>query len=146
MSYQQTELCKAFEQSCRDKNLRVTPQRIEIYKELVKAKDHPTAETLHNRLLKRMPTLSLDTVYRTLGTLAEHGLIHKVDTTESQAHFEADLSKHHHVICSQCGRIFDFNWPVVDESQLPDDLLRWGQIDRRSLILHGICHDCQSKH
>nr|WP_320051297.1 Fur family transcriptional regulator [uncultured Desulfuromonas sp.] len=146
MIYQQTESCKTFEQSCRDKNLRVTPQRIEIYKELVKAKDHPTAETLHNRLLKRMPTLSLDTVYRTLGTLAEHGLIHKVDTTESQAHFEADLSKHHHAICSQCGRIFDFDWPVVDESKLPDDLQRWGQIDRRSLIVHGICHDCQSKH
>jgi len=143
---QHSETNKSFEMACRQKNLRVTPQRIEIYKELAKAKDHPTAETLHKRLLDRMPTLSLDTVYRTLGTLAEHGLIHKVDTTESQAHFEADLRKHHHVICSQCGRIVDFDWQVVDDSELPEELHNWGHVERRSLILHGICRDCHSTH
>ena len=62
----------------------VTHQRQEIYRELAQAEDHPSAEALHHRLQERFPTISLDTVYRTLATFAGCGLINKVDTVESQ--------------------------------------------------------------
>ncbi len=78
----------AFVEACRKKDLRLTPQRLEVFKELATATDHPTAEVLHQRLSQGMPTLSLDTVYRALGTFLEMGLISKVETTESLARFE----------------------------------------------------------
>ena len=90
-----------FEHACRVAGLRLTHQRLEIYRELALSGDHPSAETLHQRLRKKVPTISLDTVYRTLATFARHGLINKVETTESQAQFEATGIRHHHLICSK---------------------------------------------
>lgn len=135
----------AFEDACRGKGLRLTPQRAEIFKVLVKATDHPSAETLHQRLLKQMPTLSLDTVYRTLRTFAKLGLINKVETVESQARFEAFHSQHHHLICEKCQEIMDFHWPDIDEASLPEGLCNWGRINRKSLVVYGTCQKCLSK-
>ena len=75
----------ALENACREAGLRLTHQRLEIYSELELACDHPTAEIIHQRIRKKMPTISLDTVYRTLATFARHGLINKVETVESRS-------------------------------------------------------------
>ncbi len=134
-----------FETACRKKNLRLTVQRFEIFKGLAKATDHPTPEILHQRLLKQMPTLSLDTVYRTLRTFADLGLINKVETVESQARFEALHVQHHHLICEKCKKIMDFQWHFIDEASLPENLRNWGRIDRKSLVVYGTCHKCLSE-
>lgn len=131
-----------FQQVCRNKDLRVTPQRIEIFKELVQSNDHPTAERLHQRLNTRMPTLSLDTVYRTLGTFADMGLIHKVETPESQAHFEVTLHQHHHLICERCKEIIDFEWPQFDQSSLPKQAESFGRFERKNVVVYGVCKNC----
>lgn len=131
-----------FQDACRAKGLRVTPQRIEIYKELATAFDHPTAEKLHQRLIGRMPTLSLDTVYRTLTTFLSLGLINKVETVESQAHFDVAHVPHHHLICERCKRIIDFEWPLIDTATLPDDVHSQGRFEKKNVVVYGICRDC----
>ncbi|SHI88945.1 Fur family transcriptional regulator, peroxide stress response regulator [Malonomonas rubra DSM 5091] len=135
----------AFENACRKAGLRLTPQRIEIFRELAKATDHPSAETLHLRLSDKMPTLSLDTVYRTLGTFAGHGLVNKVETVESQARFEAAHVTHHHLVCESCKQIMDFQWQYVDEASLPETVSGWGQVNRKSVIAYGTCKKCLLK-
>ena len=132
----------AFEDACRKAGLRLTPQRLEVFRELAKATDHPSAETLHQRLVKGMPTLSLDTVYRTLGTFAGHGLISKVDTIESQARFEVAQLLHHHLICRHCKGIMDFQWQFIDQASLPDAVKSWGRIERKNVVAYGICQEC----
>ena len=132
----------AFEDACRKAGLRLTPQRLEIFRELTKASDHPSAETLHQRLVKGMPTLSLDTVYRTLGTFAHHGLINKVETVESQARFEVAQLLHHHLICHKCKEIIDFHWQFIDEATLPEEVKSWGRIERKNVVLYGTCRKC----
>lgn len=134
-----------FEQACRNACLKLTHQRLEIFRELAAASDHPSAETLHKRLQKRMTTLSLDTVYRTLATFEKHRLITKVETVESQARFEADMDRHHHAICRQCRAITDFNWRSFDEVQLPKEISDWGRIDKKNITLHGICEKCANE-
>ena len=62
------EQLRHFEQICKDTGLKLTHQRLVIYTELLKSLDHPSAESLYKRLEKTLPTLSLDTVYRTLAT------------------------------------------------------------------------------
>jgi len=135
------QLCR-FEHACRKSGLRMTYQRQEIYRELVVSDDHPSAETLHMRLTKKMPMLSLDTVYRALATFSRHGLIHKVETVESQARFDAKHERHHHAICSRCHEIIDFNCPSVEEVGLPEMIDSWGKIDSRNLVIYGICKKC----
>ncbi|MEE4254042.1 MAG: Fur family transcriptional regulator [Desulfuromusa sp.] len=131
-----------FIDACRKRDLRITPQRLEIFKKLAQTTDHPTAEKLHQRLVEQMPTLSLDTVYRTLGTFVEMGLINKVETIESQAHFEVSTVQHHHLICEQCRKIIDFEWKQVEEVPLPDETQSLGKFERKSVVVYGTCQDC----
>jgi Fur family peroxide stress response transcriptional regulator len=134
----------SFKEACRAADLKLTHQRLEIYRELARANDHPSAETLHKRLQKGMPTLSLDTVYRTLATFARHHLVKKVQTVDSQAHYEAQMSQHHHVICDTCKEILDFNWRSFDASSVPEDLRQWGSITNKNVTMHGTCRKCQA--
>ena len=131
-----------FEIACREAGLKLTPQRLEVFSRLASSSDHPTAETLFKRLQKIMPTLSLDTVYRTLTTFEKHGLISRVQTTESHARFEAEIEEHHHAICTQCQRITDFQWDICDKSEFPEQIAIWGQIRNKQITLRGICAEC----
>ena len=133
---------KHFETACREAGLKVTHQRMEVFRELASADDHPTAETLYHRLQKTLPTLSLDTVYRTLTTFEDHDMISRVQTTESHARFEAEIEHHHHAICSLCNKITDFQWDVCDTNELPENITKWGQIQNKQITLTGVCSDC----
>ncbi|MFH2124317.1 MAG: Fur family transcriptional regulator [Pseudomonadota bacterium] len=133
-----------FEEACRAADLKLTHQRLEIYRELAGATDHPTAEILHKRLQRSMPTLSLDTVYRTLTTLEQHQLIRKVETVDSQARFEARMIQHHHIICDRCKEIKDFYWSSFDASSVPEDIREWGAIKNKNVTIHGTCRRCQA--
>lgn len=134
--------CAAFQNACREAGLRLTHQRLEIFSELADTPDHPTAETIYQRIRKKIPTISLDTIYRTLATFAHHGLINKIETAESQARFEVKLMRHHHVICRRCNRITDFQWESLDDVSLPAEIDRWGRVENRNVIAYGICTAC----
>ncbi|MCA1797586.1 MAG: transcriptional repressor [Geobacteraceae bacterium] len=131
-----------FEDICRQRRLRVTPQRLEIYGELARALDHPTAEMLYQRLKHKMPSLSLDTVYRTLSTLVDHSLVHRVESTQNQARFEVQHIHHHHVVCRKCNNITDFTWNLVDHTSLQEELKDWGHVERAHMVIYGICKTC----
>jgi Fur family peroxide stress response transcriptional regulator len=132
----------AFENACKEAGLRLTHQRLEIYSELAVAADHPTADTIYQRIRKKIPTISLDTVYRTLATFASHGLINKIETVESQARFEVKIMRHHHVICRKCNMITDFQWESLDDVNLPVEISRWGRVENKNVIVYGICSEC----
>ena len=131
-----------FEEVCRKEGLKITHQRLEIFKELLNSHDHPTVEKLYHRLQPKLPTISLDTVYRTLTTLEQQGLVSRVETEESQARFEGKMEEHHHAICKKCGKITDFFGKFPDEAVLPDEILKWGKISKKSITLHGLCRRC----
>lgn len=133
---------RSIEEACRRAGLRLTHQRMKILHELARSTDHPSAEMLHHRLKKQIPTLSLDTVYRTLATFNHFGLVQKVDTSESQARFETVHEHHHHLICRRCHGIVDFVWPTVDEVVLPDAAWGWGRIETRCVVISGVCRLC----
>lgn len=138
-------LMQTFEDACRAANLKLTHQRIEIYRELAQSKDHPSAEALYRRLIKAMPTLSLDTVYRTLATFEQHNLVKKVDTVDSQGHYEAQMQQHHHVICENCREIMDFHWSDFDQSEVPQAVREWGAMKNINITIYGTCRKCQER-
>lgn len=124
-------------------NLRFTPQRKAILEVLHGMDTHPTADDLYERVRKKMPKISLGTIYRNLDILYHQGIIQKLHVAESQMRFDGNPEFHYHIHCTQCGSIADiFNCP--DISFVMNELETDFTITDYSLIFHGLCPDCAS--
>lgn len=134
-----------FEKACRDAGLRLTPQRLVIWGALAGNKEHPTAEMVHNRVKETLPTVSLDTVYRTLSTFEEMGLVTRVQTADDSTRFEPDPTPHHHIICTRCKKVFDFEWEEFEAQNLPFDSKEIGRIVEKQVIVRAVCNECLKK-
>lgn len=130
------------EEACHQADLRLTHQRLEVFREVVEADDHPSAEAVYSRVRTRMPTISLDTVYRTLGTLTDLGLINRLPILEDHARYDGNLTPHHHLVCDKCRQVFDFRWSTFDGMDYPDQTKEWGRVVKSELILRGVCQNC----
>ncbi len=131
-----------FHDVCRKRGLRVTAQRLEVFSALAHSGDHPSAETLHKRVHKKLPTTTLDTVYRTMEKLEEAGLVIRVSVVGSHMRFEANLDRHHHFVCRRCGRITDVYSPELDRIRLPEELQGNYRVERAQVELRGTCPEC----
>ena len=136
---------KAFEGNCRKAGLRLTQQRLDIYRELASRDDHPSAEDIYAEVSSRMPTISLDTVYRTLATLELNGLIFRVHAFDDRARFDANLSPHQHVVCTGCESVKDLQWQAFEVMKLPTETKEWGHVETKRVVLRGICKKCLEK-
>jgi Fur family peroxide stress response transcriptional regulator len=94
-------------QRCRDRGMHITPQRMAIYRALLEAEDHPSPEVLYQRVRPQMPSLSLATIYKALDTLVELGLVQEVSPLSESKRYDANLDKHHHLICTECKSVID---------------------------------------
>ncbi len=129
-------------QLCAEAGIKLTHQRLEIFKELMAADDHPSAESIYTRLHKKLPTIALDTVYRTLATFDELGLVKKLHIMNERTLFDTNLSIHHHFICSHCKKVEDIYWQGFDNCSLPEEVESVGVVESRHLEFHGVCRSC----
>jgi Fur family ferric uptake transcriptional regulator len=88
-------------------DFRMTRQRRIILEELRGNRTHPTASDVYELVRRRLPQISLGTVYRNLELLSEQGLVRKLELGNSQRRFDAVTENHYHLRCVQCGRIED---------------------------------------
>ena len=100
-----------FRARCRASGLRVTGQRLAVYRALAADPSHPTVDAVYASLQSQMPSLSRATVYRILESLEREKLIRRVSTTAGGTRFDANLAPHQHLVCRVCGRIADFSAP-----------------------------------
>ncbi len=133
----------SFQEGCRQNGLRLTHQRLEIFRELACACDHPSAEMIFSRVRKRIPTMSFDTVYRTLNTFEECKLISRVGVISGRARFEANMERHHHFLCTTCGKIIDVYSKKLDNARIADDLPDDMHVESARVELRGVCKTCQ---
>ena len=133
----------AFAALCRQAGIRATHQRTEVFREVARTEEHPDAESVYRRVKRRIPAISLDTVYRTLRLLDDKGLISKVSYPGDRTRFDANSDHHHHFICTKCGRIIDFESEQLDEMELPEGVESLGTAASRQLQVYGICRDCE---
>lgn len=130
---------------CRQRGIKATHQRTEIYRELAATEEHPDAETIFRRVKKRIPAISFDTVYRTLRTLEDEGLIARVGTLGERMRFDANQDHHHHFVCTACGLMKDFYSEDLNTLAPPSEVARWGKIQGVHVELRGLCTACQRK-
>jgi len=133
---------KEFKQICKEKGIKLTHQRMEIFHEITISEEHPSAEEIHKRLKPRLPMISLDTVYRTLSILEQYGIIARVQVLDDRGRFDGNLTPHHHLVCTKCKCIHDFYWPVFNEMELPPETGQWGKINSTHVEIRGICENC----
>ncbi len=113
--------------------------------ELLKNTDrHPTANWLYARLRKDFPDLSLGTVYRNLGVLAEQGLVSRIEFGSTFDRFDANTHHHYHFICDVCHAIIDLDLPV-DESLNRRVSAAGLQARRHDIQFRGVCDTCAGK-
>jgi Fur family peroxide stress response transcriptional regulator len=93
---------------CREAGMNVTPQRIAIYEALVKSEEHPTPEMLFKKVKRSMPSLSLATIYKSLDALENLGLVQAVEIDSDSRRYDANMSRHHHLVCTKCRDVIDF--------------------------------------
>ena len=127
---------------CRTLGIRTTHQRTEIYRELARTQEHPDADALYHRLRQRIPSLSLDTVYRNLRMLEARGIVCRVGTVGGRARFDADYRPHHHFVCRNCGRVMDLAGPELDALPSPRALVGKCTVESVHVELRGVCLDC----
>jgi len=135
----------AFEAACRGRGLKVTHQRTEVFREVAGTEEHPDAETVFERVRRRIPAISRDTVYRALAFLEDLGLVRRVDLLSGRARFDANDDAHHHVICRRCGAVRDFTSTALDGFRPPKSVAAWGEIEAVQIQLRGLCAKCSAQ-
>jgi Fur family peroxide stress response transcriptional regulator len=134
-----------FEQVCRSAGVKITHQRIEIFRQVAQTSDHPDVETVYRGVRKRVPTMSLDTVYRALWLLSDLGLITTLGPPRERTRFDANLHRHHHFVCRRCGLTRDFYSNAFDGLRLPKAVKTIGSVETTHVEARGVCRDCARK-
>jgi Fur family ferric uptake transcriptional regulator len=122
-------------------NFRLTPQRKVILEELRKLASHPTADELYEIVRRRLPKISLGTVYRNLDMLSSQGIIQKLYVAESQMRFDGNTQPHSHVHCIECGRVADVS-ADLDTAALMHNVNTDFELMGYSLTFYGLCPEC----
>lgn len=134
------ERMENFFATCRQAGVKMTHQRIEIFREVALSSEHPDATVVYENLRAKMPSLSLDTVYRTLWLLCDLGLIKTLGVSKERTRFDANLDHHHHFVCDKCKLTKDFTSNLFD--QLPEPIDGFGVVTETRVEVHGICKSC----
>jgi Fur family transcriptional regulator, peroxide stress response regulator len=135
-------------QGLRSAGPRLTHQRLEIVRVIATDETHPDVEAVFRAVRERVPTISLDTVYRTLATLTDRGLITRVLFTPGPARYDANPGRHHHFVCTRCGLVRDVE--DVEDAELvairpTGQVTRIGRPDTVTVQFRGLCAGCQGK-
>ena len=134
-----------FDETCRKSGAKLTHQRMEIFREVAQTGDHPDVERVYQGVRERISMISLDTVYRTLWWLKELGLITTLGLPRERARFDANLNRHHHFVCVECGLTRDFYSDQLDKLKLPESVQSIGQAEMTRVEVKGVCHKCAAK-
>ncbi len=135
----------SFKDRCKKHNLKITPQRLVIYRELLKSIDHPSADAIFKKVRRSFPNISFDTVNRTLLTFSKIGMVHVVEGYGDPKRFDPKMDKHHHFRCIKCNNIIDFYNESYDKIKIPNELKKQFNVLSKKVVLEGTCNRCLKK-
>lgn len=134
---------KSLEAELISNNCKLTPQRKEILKILLRAKTHLTAREIFERLRKKQPNVSFDTVYRNLSILSRIHVVHQLDFRDGRSRYELKRQRdhHHHMVCLKCGEAWKIRECPYERISfaVPDDF----KVVNHRFEIFGFCKYCQ---
>ncbi|MDD4527085.1 MAG: Fur family transcriptional regulator [Candidatus Margulisbacteria bacterium] len=132
-------------QKLRKANLKITPQRMAILSELIHNSNHPTADTVYQKIKQKLPNISFDTVNRTLITFTRNSIIKRTEDQDGAKRYDPKTEPHHHFHCIVCNRIIDFMNTEYNMVKLPESITKKHQVLSQKIVLDGICENCKNK-
>ncbi len=127
----------------RARGRKITAQRQCIFRALEDDVTHPSAERVHEKVLREMPNVSLKTVYQTLNDLAELGAISVLDVGTGSARFDPNVeTTHHHLVCRSCGKVRDLAADVSGLT-LSRRATQGFAVDSAEVVFRGLCDECR---
>jgi Fur family peroxide stress response transcriptional regulator len=125
--------------------IKITPQRVAIYRELANTNEHPSAEAVYKKIKNYYPNISLTTIYRTLETFEKLRLVSVVNILYNAARYDANLEPHHHLVCVVCKKVEDYYDDSLMNLDISDKTLANYKVLGYTVQLNGICKDCRKK-
>ena len=130
----------------KEKGYKATPARLAILDVFSKIKTPLNAEVIYKKILrmKQLKNINEATVYRTLFSLEESGILKKIDLRKNSAYFELSNNHHHHMVCTQCNEIEDFENLELEKilGRIVVKSSKFKNIKEHSLELFGLCRMC----
>jgi Fur family peroxide stress response transcriptional regulator len=133
-----------FKAALRRNGVKLTHQRMIIFQEVTESEEHPNAESVYKAVRKKLPMVSLDTVYRALWMLQELGLI-TILGGRDRVRFDGNMKPHHHFVCNACGLMSDFYSNEFDRLKIPKEVKNLGSGETVHIEIKGICTECSKK-
>ena len=121
------------------KGIRLSYQRIKVLEYLYEKVGHPTVDQIFHALSGDIPSLSKVTVYNTIHTLVDAGLVRVVDIEGTETRYDIILASHGHFLCTACGNIFNFE---INMDQVPLAGLEGFDITQKNVTFRGLCPEC----
>ncbi len=121
------------------KNIRLSHHRVKVLEYLTHHQCHPTVEQIFNELQKEVPTLSKTTIYNTLNTLVQTGLVRVISIEENETRYDIITDNHGHFKCETCGTIYNFE---INIDSFETKELDQFKIRDKSVYFKGICSKC----
>ena len=120
-------------------------QRELILEVIKRNRIHPTAEEIYQLVVKEQPKISKSTVYRNIHILLEQGKIKKIPMTSGSDRYDYFKKVHNHMICEECGRVFDIFYNFETEKILEKVQEQINQeVELTGITIYGICESCKS--
>lgn len=126
----------------REKKLKLTPQRLAVYKYLMTTTEHPSAETVYTAIQPEYPTMSLATVYKALKTLVEVNLVQEINVGEGNFRYDGTVPSHPHIQCVNCKKVEDIS--SLDLKYLNEEANQHTdfRVLSSQMYFYGICKEC----
>lgn len=141
----QNARCDQLIAALKERDFRLTPQRVELVRLIAESEGHPSANQLYDKVKLKFPTMSHATVYKTLALLKEMNQVLEIDL-HGDSHYDGNRPQPHpHLICMKCNRIVDgevsFDHKAIRELEKTSGYT----ILRPQISLYGLCPDCKKK-
>ncbi len=133
-----------FTEACRREGIKLTYQRLVIFKEIAGTEEHPDAETVYRRVRRKLPTISFDTVYRATSTLEKLNVISRLHIQSDRMRLDANTRPHQHFICRKCGMVRDVYISGLEHFKIPEEIEGCANVQSIAIQLQGVCCKCSS--
>ena len=129
--------------SLKERDFRMTPQRVELVRLIAASDGHPSATQLYENIKNRFPTMSLATVYKTLAMLKDLHQVLEIDLRDD-SHYDGNRpSPHPHLICTKCNKIVDGDLALDPAAIRKLESASGYQIVHPQITFYGLCPKCK---
>jgi len=132
-----------FTRRCKEAGLVGTHQRMVIYRVLAQSADHPSPELVYERVSREIPSISKATVYKNIHTFIEAGMLREVSELHQTNRLDANLERHHHLICTRCKRVVDYQDEQLNNTRASELEPLGFRLFEYRVEARGLCPACR---